>query len=183
MHDEPTVAAVLVAGQDASATATALARAMEANGYARHDAPLPAGYPAARGEWLGVALVMEGGLTALVPSHVDEVFRLACWLSAQPGVGWLAAVRRYRGLAPTMKLFCGGVPRWRDGQDPDHEVDWPVPTARPVDVPEPASLGLPETASAALQRLGPALAPWRTLTSRDDAPRTGWLQRRSPLAR
>ncbi len=183
MLDHPTVAAVILAERRPDAVAALVARAMEARGYVRRDAPPPAGYPRAEGEWVSVWLGVTGDFALLVPEDVGVVFRLACWVSAEAGAAWVAGLRRYMGMAPTLKLYSGGAPRWRDGEDPDLEVGWPVPTTRPIDVPEPSCVGLPDSAASAMARLAPVLAPWRTLAARDGAALTGWLARTSPLTR
>jgi hypothetical protein len=183
MLDQPTVAAVILPERQPEAAAALVARAMEARGYARRDAPPPAGYPRAEGEWVSIWLGTRGDLTVLVPEDVGLVFRLACWVSAEAVSSWVAGLRRYMGSAPTLKLYAGGAPRWRDGEDLDLEVDWHVPTTRPIDVPEPSRVGLPDSAASAVQRLGPLLAPWRVLAARDGAALTGWLAATSPLTR
>ncbi|MEZ4269036.1 MAG: hypothetical protein R3F39_21975 [Myxococcota bacterium] len=183
MLTEPTVAAIILADPRPEAALALLTRAMGDKGYARRDAPPPSGYPRAEGEWVGVWVGTAGQLALLVPEDVSLVFRLACWLSAAAEGGWLAAVRRYMGSAPALKLYTAGGPRWRDGDDPDLEVDWHVPTARPVDVPEPARVGLPSSADDAVRRAGAVLAPWRVLAAREGAVVTGWIAQDSPLTR
>jgi hypothetical protein len=183
MVDQPTIAAVLLPNLDAEGALALLGSAMGAKGYSRRDAPPPPGYPRAEGEWVGVCLVGGPKLAVLVPDDVGLVFRWAMWLSAAAEGRWLGALRRYRGMAPTLKLYSGGLPRWRDGADDDLEVDWDVPTSRPVDVPEPARLGLPGKAVAAARELQTVAAPYRELASVDGVRVTGWLAQSSPLTR
>ncbi len=184
--DRPSTPAILVPVAPDLALAW-LDRALQARRFLRTDTMLPSGYPAHQDEWLGFVLApLSSGATVVLPAAIDSVFRVCLWLTAadpeREVVGW----RRYRGLEPTMKLFSGGEPRFKDGEDDDHEVTWHV---RPFDADRDAerlrAARLPPRADAMEAYAGPSL---RTYADALRAPVPGdvhacWLSTRSALAR
>lgn len=87
-------------------------------------------------DWLGGFLGVDRstGLAWWLPEDVSRVFHDACRISAALGETPLAAFRRFQGGAPVAKFFTEGVPRFKDGDDPDHEVHFRVPPGAPVDL-------------------------------------------------
>ncbi len=161
----PSVAVIIVPDHDTPALDALVCQALAGAGYRPRLEPLPRHYQAAGHEWLGFAITSVAGpvgsLGVLLPEALDSVFDTACSLSRRfgprPIVGW----RRFMGLAPVWKLFTDGVPRYRDGDDADLEVDFPVPTHPPIDTPRPESSGLPADAASVPRALGDALRPYR----------------------
>jgi hypothetical protein len=155
-HDAPmgseSAAAILVTGVEATSALLSLGRALAARRYVLHEASVPAGYPLALDERIALR-VGEHASLVVIHTPVDAVFRLARWWSMAEPDQELAAVRRYLHMAPVLKYFGQGLPIWKIGDDPDHEVDFEVPTRRPIDAFEPESAGLPTSASAAAQAL------------------------------
>lgn len=161
----PSVAAIIVPDHDLTALDALMGRALGADGYQPRPEPLPRHYQAAGHEWVGFALTSVGGtagpLGVILPEALDAVFDTARCISRDLGAHPLVAWRRFMGLPPVWKLFVDGVPRYRDGDDPDLEVDFPVPTHPPIDTPRPESSGLPGSAESVPGALGDALRPYR----------------------
>ncbi|MDP6946009.1 MAG: hypothetical protein QF464_17810, partial [Myxococcota bacterium] len=148
--------------------------------------PLPPGFRPRRDEWvdIGVRHGTVAGHGVVIPSEVDAVFRLAMRLSTAVGPRPVLALRRFMGLAPTMKLYTDGQPRWRDGHDDDLEVSYPVVTHRPIDVDAPEASGLPATAVAMEAALDEALRAYAEVRSDVESGFTwrAFLSRKSHLA-
>ncbi len=151
MTDAPSIAALIVPWDPGSAVER-LSRALAKRGLSPYSRPLPAGYRPAPGEWVGAVLLplppVRRGRdsypnSAVVPADVARVFDLAMWISAahpdEVIVGW----RRFAGLEPCAKVLWGGKPRWKDGDDPDHEVAFEVPRGQPAEVRPPAEPRVP----------------------------------------
>ena len=181
----PSVSAVLFNEPDLDEAVRRLDAALKQRRYGRWDQALPGGYPAAPLEWLGFVVVPLEGLDAVVvaPHDPGSVFELATWLSAAWPDELLVAWRRFRGGEPVAKFLVGGSPRWKDGDDPDHEVGWRVPRLPPVELRVPPRRHLPDTARAAEELLEGLLAPFpRDLRGPVGARVVTYLERRSPLA-
>ena len=186
----PSAAVILVPDHDLAALEDLLARALEGRRYVRRDAPPPKGWRVAGDEWLGFALDQarrtsrsdtEGRAGVVIPEALDQVFVVARWLSAALGDRPVVAWRRFMGLPPVLKVVVRGTPLFKDGVDPDHEVDWPVPTEPPADLPLPRNVGLPGSAAEVPAALGASLRPY-SAALQAGARRVGWVQRGSPLA-
>lgn len=163
-----------------------LDRALRGRRLVRSDSPLPSGYPARQDEWLGfVAAPLGSAATVLLISDIDAVFRIALWLTGADPDRDVLAWRRYRGLPPTLKLYLGKEPRWKDGEDDDHEVMWNVRAFdSEVDAARLRELGLPGRAGEVTALVGPTLRPYSQAIT---APRPGevkasWVAASSPLA-
>lgn len=143
-------AAILTVESDASATAQTLVRVMLSKRYREQEASTPPGYPFAIDEQITLEQGSAGRLT-VIRTPVDSVFRIARWWSNEDPGRPLAAVRRYMHSEPCLKFFGEGRPIWRIGDDPDHEVDYDVPTHRPFDAFEPEQVGLPACPEEAAQ--------------------------------
>jgi hypothetical protein len=168
MGDESS-AGILVTGFDPRSALAGLGGVLQQRRYVPHEGPVPAGYPLALDERIALRAGAIGDVV-LIRTPVDAVYRLARWWSIAEPERELAAVRRYLHMPPTVKFFGGGRPLWKIGDDPDHEVDYPVPTRRPVDAFEPETVGLPadvEAAAHALDAAEMALSlAWIRATSR-----------------
>ncbi len=156
-----------------------LAEAMAAQGYAEVSGPPPTHYPAHVDEYVGLALAPRGHLLAIVPAAVDGVFRYAMWISAVMTDVPIAGCQRFMGCAPVLKLFAGGRPWWRDGQDADLEVAWAVPTLAPVQGVQPGEQGLPASAADAETLLDEEIPTWRRAALDPSVRLTHWALRES----
>jgi hypothetical protein len=177
------VAAILVPGLQSPELVQALDEACQAARYQRRDGPLPAGYRPADGEWLALAVspAAPPRMALLLPEHLGEVFRIACFLSRVRPELPILALRRYRGLPPVAKYLLGGEPRWKDGADDDLEVAWEVPS-RPADCQgRVLAAGLPGDAARAIELLEGALVPYATAVAQG-ATILAYLERASRLA-
>ncbi|TNF35239.1 MAG: hypothetical protein EP329_06405 [Deltaproteobacteria bacterium] len=183
--DLPSVSAVLLAEQDLAEAIRRLDHALRERRYKRWDQPLPRGYPAAPLEWIGflVAPLPAARAVAFVPHDPGAVFDLATWLSAAWPDELLVAWRRFRGGEPVAKFLVGGAPRWKDGDDPDHEVAWHVPRLPPAELRVPPRKHLPDSAVAVEELLeGVVEAFPRDLRPPAGCALVSYLERRSPLA-
>ena len=181
----PSVSAVLLAEPDLTEAVRRLDGALKDKRYGRWDQGLPQGYPAAPFEWLGfVVLPLPAAhAVAFVPHDPGHVFQLATWLSAAWPDELLVAWRRFRGGEPVAKFLVGGAPRWKDGDDADHEVGWRVPKLPPADLRVPAKKQLPVSARAAETLLEGVIAPFpKDLAAPAGGQVVTYLERRSPLA-
>ena len=153
---KPSASAILIPAESLDDVAELVERAFRSRGFRPHTTPLPAGYPLRRDEWFdfGIGWGQSEGAGLVIPSDVESVFRVSVVLSATLGPSPLVAFRRFMGMEPVMKLFIGGKPRWRDGQDDDLESKYEVPTIRPEGIAAPETLGLPESAEAMEAHLG-----------------------------
>ncbi|MGM0577556.1 MAG: hypothetical protein ACQEXJ_17660 [Myxococcota bacterium] len=187
MPFRPTAAALLLPGVTADEAAAWLDETLRDHGYEPCTEAPPPGVPLAEDEWLGFVVGEQprAGMAVVLAEDPSAVFRVATWLSARRRESPLAAWRRYLGGAPVLKHLLGGRPLWKDGDDPDHEVLYDVPRARPADAPSPEEAGLPERAGDLEPILGSALRSYREAIA---SPRPGertlaWLRADSPLAR
>lgn len=186
MNEGPSIAALVVPWDPASALER-VARALSARGMVPHRAPLPAGYVPAPGEWLGALALPLPPLgrgrdlvpnAALISTDVPGIFTLAMWLSAanpdEVIVGW----RRFSGFEPCAKVFWGGKPRWKEGDDPDHEVGFAVPRGAPAELRPPSEPRVPLEVAALSRMLLAIVKPLREPIKAGGA---AWLHERSML--
>lgn len=186
MNEGPSIAAIVVPWDPASALER-VGRALAARGMVPHRATLPAGYVPTPGEWLGALALPLPPLrrgrehfpnAALISSDVPGIFTLAMWLSAanpdEVIVGW----RRFSGFDPCAKVFWGGKPRWKDGDDPDHEVGFAVPKGAPAEVRPPSEPRVPLEAATLSGLLISIVKPLREPIKAGGA---AWLHERSML--
>ena len=119
--------AILLPTPNQASLEAALHQALTTRRYTRWESPVPRGYRLRRDELIeaGTRWGACGPLGLIVPINVDVVFRLACWMSATSGAPPLVAMRHYKGLAPVMKVYVAGEPKWKDGEDDDLEVASP----------------------------------------------------------
>lgn len=181
----PSVSALLVADVDVDEAVRRLDLALKARRLARWDRSLPGGYPAERFEWLGFEVREVPGLAAvaIAPHAPGDVFEIACWCSEAWPEELLVAYQRLRGGRPVAKFLVAGAPRWKDGEDADHEVGWHVPKAPPAETRLPPRRGLPDSAAAAEELLEPVLRPFpRNLVPAAGGRVVSYVDRRSPLA-
>ncbi|PIE18185.1 MAG: hypothetical protein CSA66_05025 [Proteobacteria bacterium] len=182
-EDSPSVAAILIAGLSVDEAIGRLDEALRLQRCQRHDTPPPRGYPAGALEWVGFAVVPlpEPSGVAILPSAVGHAFDLARWVSAASPDQLVIAWRRLRGEAPVAKFLSEGVPRWKDGDDPDHEVHWRVPSHPPAETPLPPTHGLPATAAECSAAVRPLIRRFADPPGPHDRV-VGYIERRSPLA-
>ena len=187
MEEGPSIAAIVVPWDLAHAR-TRVASAMRALGLAPHPTPLPRGYRPAPGEFIG--LVYRGlpaysagrhthANTALISTDVARIFHIAMGLSQGHPDEVLVAWRRFSGFEPVVKVLWDGKPRWREGEDHDHEIGFVLPKEPPAELRAPSEARVPLTRAALTPILLATVAPVK------DAHAEGgeaWLSRRSPLA-
>jgi hypothetical protein len=145
---KPSASAILIPADNVEGVLALVDRAFRTRGFRPWSTALPAGYPLRRDEWFDFGVGLQAGISAAVvlPSDVESVFRVCVVLSSTLGDTPLVGLRRFMGMEPVMKLYRGGKPRWRDGQDGDLESKYEVPTERPADFKGPEVDGLPSSA-------------------------------------
>lgn len=184
--DFPSVAAILVGGHAVDEVAAALDQAFLGRRYQRTTQAPRRGYPLAPGEWVGalVTPVPNAPLVAIIPSDMGLFFEHARWVSAALEGELVVAWKRLRGdAAPVAKFLVDGTPLWKDGRDPDHELDWRLPQKPSVEARLPPRGALPETAADASALLRPVVRPFpRELTCEPPERILCWLERSSALA-
>lgn len=187
MTDGPSIAAI-VAPWDPAGTLERLGRALVARGMRPHVAPLPAGYKPAPSEWIGATTLPlaphrrgreASPNAALVTTDVPRIFHFALQLSAAYPDEVFAVWRRFSGLEPVAKIVWGGRPRWKEGDDPDHEVAFPVPIGQPAEVRPPSEPRVPLELSALTAMLAPIVRPLKDPIAARGA---AWLAQSSRLA-
>lgn len=183
----PSIAAIVVPW-DLPAARQRVAAALTASGLVRRDTPLPRGYKAAPGEYVGLAYHPLPPLqlgrqshpnTALVSVDIARIFHLALTISTGLPDDVLVAWRRFAGFEPCAKVIWGGRPRWREGEDHDHEVTWVVPRALPAEQRPPGEIRVPTSLDALSSVLVKVVSP---LKDAHAAGGEGWLKRTSPVA-
>ncbi|MGB0589040.1 MAG: hypothetical protein ACPGU1_05115 [Myxococcota bacterium] len=156
---KPSASAILIPADNVEGVLALVDRAFGRRGFREWTKQLPAGYPLRRDEWFdfGIGLQVGGNTVLLLPSDVESVFRVCVVLSSTLGDTPIVGMRRFMGMEPVMKLYRGGKPRWRDGQDDDLESKYEVPTERPSDGDGPEAFGLPSSAIEMEDVLGDSL--------------------------
>jgi hypothetical protein len=187
MHDTPSIAALVVPWDPGSALER-LGRALAARGLLPHKTALPVGYKPAPSEWIGAVALPLPPLrrgreslpnAAIVSTDVARVFTLAMWLSASQPEDVIVAWRRFAGFEPCTKVFWGGMPRWKHGEDPDHEVAFQLPQGQPAEVRPPTDPRVPLDATLIGSMLAAVVKPLK------DPLKSGgqsWLHRSSILS-
>jgi hypothetical protein len=167
MHEDPSIAALIVPWDTASALER-LGRALAARGLTPHKTALPAGYKPAPNEWVGAIALPLPPLrrgreshpnAAIVSTEVARVFTLAMWLSASQPEDVIVAWRRFSGFEPCTKVLWGGMPRWKHGEDPDHEIAFVLPQGQPAEVRPPTEPRVPLDAELITSLLVPIVKP------------------------
>ncbi|MCC6624064.1 MAG: hypothetical protein IT385_22605 [Deltaproteobacteria bacterium] len=183
----PSIAAIVTPWTPQTALAE-LGIALGKDGYVPRAEPLPQGYRPHAGELVQAQAfgIARSGLCAIVPVEVGRVFHVARILSAHAATDVLVGWRRMSGFYPTAKVFWAGRPQWKDGEDPDHEVDYHVPKSQPAELRWPGPARVPLTASELTELLLPIVTPIKSVwTSKPIAPGAlfgAWLLRSSALA-
>ena len=152
MDLSPSVAALLLPHDQAPAAVAALGRALERRGYASWSGLPPLRDGLLQDAWLGMAVLpppQPGAATLVILEDVDAVFRVALWYATEHPRDDLAAYRRYMGCDPTLKVYGSGHPLWRDGEDADHELPYPLSEHAPNEALSRLSTALPRTAQEA----------------------------------
>ncbi|MCA9513835.1 MAG: hypothetical protein KC635_02730 [Myxococcales bacterium] len=187
-EDFPSVAAILLGGHPPDEIAARVDQAFLARRYKRAPGPAPRGYPLAPGEWVGALVTPLPGepLVAVITSDMGLFFEHARWVSAAFEDELVIAWKRLRGdAAAVAKFLVDGTPLWKDGKDPDHEVDWHVPAKPSVEARLPHRGALPETAAGASAVLAASgvLRPFpRDLVCGAQERVLCWIERSSSLA-
>lgn len=185
--DRPSVAAI-VAPWDSSLARERVAAAMRSLGMQAFAQALPRGYRPAPGEYIGLTYrpmpVHQVGRathanTALISSDVARIFHLAMSLSLSHPDEVLVAWRRFSGFEPVIKVLWGGKPRWREGEDHDHELGYVLPQAPPAELKAPGEFRVPVSSSSLTAILDSLVTPVRDALAEGGE---SWLSRRSPLA-
>ena len=182
---KPSASAILIPADNNEGVIALVEHAFRSRGFRSHPTPIPPGYPLRRDEWFDFGVGVQPGnkVVLILPSDVEAVFRVAVVLSATLGDIPLVAMRRYMGMAPVMKLFIKGRPRWRDGEDADHESKYEVPTVRPSEFDAPEDHGLPASAKEMESLLGDNLRRYEA-ARQDPSSALSWhpfLSRKSKL--
>lgn len=145
MIGSPSAAALIFPGLDVPHAVQTVDAALRGAGYVRRDERPPRGYEPIPGEWLGfvATAAREAKVALLLAEDLGWIFHAAVLVSRampeQPFLAW----RRFLGASPVMKFMLGGKPQWKDGEDADLEVSWPVPHEPPLGIVAAESLGLP----------------------------------------
>lgn len=185
--ERPSVAAI-VAPWDPPLARERVAAAMRSLGMTAFAQALPRGYRPAPGEYIGLTYRAlpshqvgraSHPNVALVSSDVARIFHLAMSLSQSHPDEVLVAWRRFSGFEPVIKVLWGGKPRWRDGEDHDHELGYVLPKAPPAELKAPGEFRVPITAVSVTALLDAVVAPVRDALAEGGE---SWLSRRSPLA-
>ena len=179
-------AALLVSSRSALEVRSMMERLFGDKRYEPFSSTLPKGYPAGAWEWIGLAIDSnaEKQTTAIIPSNVSQVFTIALWTAKQYADLSFSAWQHLRDLPPVLKYYASGRPQWRVGDDEDLEVGWKIPTALPVGVQPPETLGLPVTPGAIESFLERPVLPYDAFRGAGGSTwtRLGFIDRRSPLA-
>jgi hypothetical protein len=187
MSDGPSIAALVVPWGLEEARKR-LARMLAGRGFSPRAKPLPLGYRPLPTEWLGVSYVAlparlsgrEGRAnTAIVTTDIGRIFHFALIVSATHPGEVLVAWRRFSGFEACAKVLWDGRPRWKDGEDPDHEGDFFIPTAPPSDLRPPSEPCVPLTCAELTAILGPRIVPLREPLAVGGE---SWIHRSSPIA-
>ena len=182
----PSIAAIVTPWTPQTALAE-LGAGLGADGYLHRAEPPPSGYRPHTGELVQVQAFPIGrsGLSAIVPVEVGRVFHVARLLSAHAKGEVLVGWRRMSGFYPTAKVFWAGRPQWKDGEDPDHEVDYHVPKSQPAELRWPGPPRVPLTADELTRLLLPVVTPIKSVwTAPPIAPGAvfgAWILRSSAL--
>jgi len=182
----PSIAAIVTPWTPQTALSE-LAIALGKDGYVARAEALPSGYKAHAGELVQVQAfgIARTGLSAIVPVEVGRVFHVARILSGHTTGEVLAGWRRMSGFYPAAKVFWAGRPQWKDGEDPDHEVDYHVPKSQPAELRWPGPARVPLTARELSELLLPIVTPIKSVwTAKPLAPGAvfgAWILRSSPL--
>lgn len=187
MSDAPSIAALIVPWDPASSLER-IGRALAKRGFSPYPRALPTGYRPAPGEWIGAQTLplppMRRGREsapncAVVSAQVARIFELAMWISeAHPEdvlVGW----RCFSGFEPCLKVFWGGKPRWKHGEDPDHEVPYDLPQGAPAELHPPRAARVPLDLDHVTSLLRPIVHPLKEPVRQGGA---AWLHRSSRLS-
>ncbi|MFO0748640.1 MAG: hypothetical protein U1F43_23710 [Myxococcota bacterium] len=183
----PSIAAIVTAWTPQTALAE-LAKALVKDGYVARAEPIPPSYKLHQGELVQAQAFALGkvGLSAIVPVDVGRAFHVARVLSVGVPGEVLVAWRRFSGFEPTSKVFWSGRPQWKDGADPDHEVDYHVPKSRPAELrmPSPARVPLTcaELTALLLSVVKPITSAWTSAALAPGAISGAWILRSSPIA-
>jgi hypothetical protein len=180
---------------DATGAATLIAGALHAEGYrpaAGPARPRPHAFP---GEWLELQRLAVPLPDACAPSEATavtlfvvqdtaRVFELACAISRREPACVFSAWRRFRGFPPVVKVFWGGQPQWKDGDDHDHEVFYAVPRKPSAEARPPGPVLCPVSAPAIEAAHGDRIARLHASPGRglDGASHEVWVHRRSAFA-
>jgi hypothetical protein len=176
--------AALFLPRDLREASTFLSEGLRAEGYRPSSGPprpRPYAFP---GEWVELqtlALPESSALTLVVVQDTARVFELACALSRREPGCVFSVWRRFRGFPPVVKVFWGGQPQWKDGDDHDHEVFYAVPRKPSAEARPPAPLLCPASATAIEAAHGDRIArlhggPGRGL---EGATHEVWVHRKS----
>jgi hypothetical protein len=187
MSDGPSIAAIVVPWS-LEETRIRIATLMGARGFAKRLTPMPTGYRPLPTEWVGLAYIELSKRqvaravipnTAIVLTDVARIFHFALTLSTAHPEEIVSAWRRFSGFEPCAKVLWGGRPRWKDGEDQDHEGDFYIPSSPPTDLRWPSEARVPLTAAELSGMLLPLVKPLRDpLALKGES----WLHKSSPLA-
>jgi len=186
MSDGPSIAALIVPW-DAASALDRVGKALAKAGLQPYTKPLPAGYRAAPNEWIGARALPLPAFkrgreahpnAAIVSTDVARIFDFAMQISAahpdEVFVGW----RRYSGFEPCAKIIWGGKPRWKEGEDADHEVTYPVPQGEPAEMRPPNEAKVPLQLDVVSGMLVPIVKPLKDPLAVGGA---AWLSQSSML--
>ena len=160
--------AALIVPWDPAGALDRLGKALAKRGMAPYTKPLPSGYKPAPTEWIGASSLPLPPLkrgrdllpnAAIVSTDVARIFELAMQLSAAHADDVIVGWRCYAGFEPCLKVLWGGKPRWKHGEDADHEVAYPVPQGAPAEVRPPSEARVPVDLSTATGMLMPIVKP------------------------
>ncbi len=184
--DGPSIAAIVVPWE-VSVTRERVATALTSQGLLPRKEPLPKGYKPAPNEWVGLVYLAlperairreSWANTAIIPVDIARVFHLAMWFSKSHPDDLMVAWRRFSGFSPCAKILWGGKPRWKEGEDHDHEIGFTLPQSAPAELRPPGEARVPltlEGLTPLLQSIVPTKDPWSQGGE-------GWLHRTSPIA-
>lgn len=183
MHIAPSAAALVLPGIAPDNSLVLIGAALERRGYIPATTPPPRDYPRGQDEWLAVISVSEPTreVTLSLLEDVDAVFRLARWLAQESPQLHFAAIRRYMGGEPVAKFYGDGEPQWRDGQDPDHELLYGLPTVAPAGAIPQRWGDEPASATEAGRLLDQLSGPWDAVAAGNHSA-GAWVRQDSPLA-
>ncbi len=160
--------AALIVPWDPSGALERLGKALAKRGMGAYAKPLPSGYKPAPHEWIGATTLPLPPLkrgrdvfpnAAIVSTDVARIFELAMQLSAAHPDDVLVGWRCYAGFEACLKVVWGGKPRWKLGEDPDHEVAYPVPQGQPAEVRPTNEARVPLDLDTATALLTPIVKP------------------------
>jgi hypothetical protein len=192
--------AALLLSLDPNEAGTFFASTLRAEGYAPSQVPARPRPHAFPGEWVELHLFgasplaltepqpgpppsAERQLTVAVVQDTARAFELACALSRREPARVFSVWRRFRGLPPVCKVFWGGQPQWKDGDDHDHEVFFAVPHKPPAECRPPAPIAVPTSAAAIDAALGERIARLHASPTSGEGrlPRV-WVHRKSAFS-